>query len=180
MTVPNQIDPYGRAHLHPGRRTATLTGNRDYARSWIICTLERAWRKEGRKYLRLFFLDQATALAAGFRPCNRCQRALLQRFLSCWEQVHGAPARVADINAQLARERGQYNEVAPSSLPTGAMIDVLGQPALVIGGRMRAWSFDGYGAAAGLPASARLITPRSTVEVLRAGFAPGLHESANG
>ena len=115
MTKPNQIDPYGRAHLHPGRRTATLTGNRDYKDAWIICTMDRAWRKEGRQYLRLFFLDGATALAAGFRPCNRCQGALRKQFSAQWGGINGGSPKVADIDSRLSGERGRLHDATPST-----------------------------------------------------------------
>lgn len=180
MTKPNQIDPYGRAHLHPGRRTATLTGNRDHKDAWIICTMDRAWRKEGRQYLRLFFLDGATALAAGFRPCNRCQGALRKQFSAQWGAINGGSPKVADIDTRLSGERGRLHDAIPSTLPTGAMIDVDGKPWLVVGARMHPWSFDGYGAPMSLAASARLITPPSTVAVIAAGFAPVLHSSVAG
>lgn len=177
MTQANQIDPYGRAHLHPGRRTGTLTGNRDFGKAWILCAMDRAWRVEGRKYRRLFFLDGATALAAGFRPCNRCLRAQRIRFSDCWRESHGTAANVAGIDARLAGERGGLREVIVSTLPTGAMIDVDGTPWLVVGTRMHPWGFDGYGAPSPLSASARLISPPSTVAVIAAGFVPDLHAS---
>lgn len=177
MNKENQVDPYGRAHLHPGCRTATLTGNRDYAKAWIICSMDRSWRKEGRRYLRLFFLDGASALAAGFRPCNRCQRSLRCEFAMRWSEANGKDMKTADIDAQLARERGRLHEAIPSALPSGAMIDVDGKPWLVVGEQMYPWSFDGYGPPAPLAASARLITPPSTVAVIDAGFAPELHSS---
>lgn len=177
MTQANQIDPYGRAHLHPSRRTATLTGNREHGKAWIICSMDRIWRKEGRQYLRLFFLDDATALAAGFRPCNRCLGSERREFTTHWSEVHGGAAKTSDIDARLARERGQLSEVTPSALPSSAMIDVDGKPWLVVGNHMYPWSFDGYGEQAALPATARLITPPGTVAVLSAGFTPDLHAS---
>ena len=177
MKQANQVDPYGRAHLHPGRRTATLTGNRDYGNSWIICSLDRKWRKEGRQYLRLFFLDSATALAAGFRPCNRCQRTLRLEFSSRWGSVNGGSTKTADADAQLARERGRLTDVTPSSLPSGAMIDVGSRPWVVVDKLMYPWSFDGYGTPCALPDHARLITPPSTVRVIEAGFPADRHSS---
>lgn len=176
MTKPNQIDPYGRAHLHPGRRTAILTGNRDSGKAWIICSMDRAWRVEGRQYLRLFFLDGATALAAGFRPCNRCMGAERKAFAAHWSDALGA-AKLSEIDAWLAAERGQLPDVIPSTLPDGAMIDVAGKPWLVRGHQMYPWSFDGYGEPATLPPMARLITPSGTVAAIRAGFRPDVHAS---
>src|SRR5262249_51513118 len=88
----NRVDPFGAIIAHPAY--GTLLGNRGclhdnqerllrqyQGRRWIICVLDFKGRKRrpmppGR-YTSLFFLDEATALAAGHRPCAECQR---QRF----------------------------------------------------------------------------------------------------
>src|SRR5207237_6087106 len=55
---------------------------------WIVCVLEFRGRKRtvmtpGR-YTELFFLDEATALAAGHRPCAECRRARFRAFQTAW------------------------------------------------------------------------------------------------
>ena len=39
-----------------------------------------------RSWTELFFLDEATALAAGHRPCFYCRRDDANRFRAAWEQ----------------------------------------------------------------------------------------------
>ena len=38
------------------------------------------------RYTELFFLDEATALAAGHRPCFECRRADAERFAELWSE----------------------------------------------------------------------------------------------
>src|SRR5438270_7491040 len=57
-------------------------------RRWIICLLRykgkhRELMQPGR-WTELFFLDEATALAAGHRSCADCQRARYEEFRSLW------------------------------------------------------------------------------------------------
>ena len=54
----------------------------------------------------LFFLDEATALAAGHRPCFFCRRDDANRFRAAWEQGNGVAGILArDIDVVLHRER---------------------------------------------------------------------------
>src|SRR5262245_4829985 len=75
-------------------------------------------RKRGRKrrvmtpgrYTELFFLDEATALAAGYRPCAECRHARFLAFCNAWGQAHtdgGTPARptAQEIDDLLHAER---------------------------------------------------------------------------
>jgi hypothetical protein len=65
-------------------------------------------------------------------------------------------------------------------LPDGAMVLREGQPALVSGGALLPWSFDGYGppeSESGMT-SLTLLTPPSIVAVLAAGYLPYVHPSA--
>jgi hypothetical protein len=69
-----------------------------------------------------------------------------------------------------------------AALPSGTMVEVDGRPCLVRDGGLRPWSFGGYGLAWRLPARTRVrvLTPASIVRSMRAGFAPEVHESAEG
>ena len=63
--------------FHAADRTI---GTRRWAtRQWIACVLEFKDRHrevmQPNRYTELFFLDEATALAAGHRPCFECRRA---------------------------------------------------------------------------------------------------------
>lgn len=175
----NQIDPYGEGQQINGHRGAMFTGNRDYGDSWIICDMDPKWAKEERKYERLFFLDEATALAAGFRPCNRCRRKALELFRETWMSAVDSEHRTAQIDRQLREEGTVRRSSPPADVPAGAMIRFDGEAYLVVAGGMCRWSFDGYGPIQDLPARrVEVITPGSTVAVLAAGYSPQLHPSA--
>ena len=67
---------------------------RRYAgRRWIACRLRfRGWHRTpllapGR-FTELFFLDEATAFAAGHRPCALCRRGDYDRFTAIWRELH--------------------------------------------------------------------------------------------
>src|SRR5437868_5113299 len=57
--------------------TKTLLKKRWSSPAWITCLCEfRGWRRPvmgGRSWTELFFLDEATAFAAGHRPCFFCR-----------------------------------------------------------------------------------------------------------
>lgn len=59
-----------RGCLHDGRGNIVSNSKRD---AWVTCLLEFKERKRALmqpgQYTELFFLDEATALAAGLRPC---------------------------------------------------------------------------------------------------------------
>ena len=86
---------------------------------WIVCVLEFRGRK--RKvmtpghYTELFFLDEATALAAGHRPCAECRRERFDAFRSAWQNAHpqkgGLQPTASEIDNRLHVER-----VAPENL----------------------------------------------------------------
>jgi hypothetical protein len=67
-----------------------------------------------------------------------------------------------------------------ADLPDGAMIFQDGAPHLILEGLARPWSLRGYGAPAAPLDCAWLITPPSTVAVLKAGYRPRIHASAFG
>jgi hypothetical protein len=71
--------------------------------------------------------------------------------------------------------------VAPiETLPDGCFIRLGDQPFLVHGRHLLPWTFDGYGSPQRRPqdASATVLTPRSLVAALIAGYRPLLHPSA--
>src|SRR5579884_3965447 len=93
MPRQNRVTPFGEIITTSER--GTFMGNRGVlhdaegrigrawqVKRWLVCVLEFRGRHRmvmtpGR-YTELFFLDEATALAAGHRPCFECRR---QRFL---------------------------------------------------------------------------------------------------
>ena len=176
--IPNHVDPYGERSLSMGRRTATLTGNADFG-PHISCTLEVQSFSADRKYLRLFFLDEANALAFGHRPCGTCSKAELKAFKAAWKQGTGLPATVGAIDTKLKAERGKLHKADAKGLPSGTMIDIQGEAYLVTGTKIKQWTWGGYGMAEPIPnGSADVITPPSVVATLAAGYTVRLHESA--
>jgi hypothetical protein len=180
-----------RGCLHgPDRRLGTT---RWRSKAWICCTLD--WKGLRRdpmtpgRWTALFFLDEATALASGHRPCAYCRRADFNAFAEAWQRAHGssAPPRAGDIDARLhaerlvSRTRRQQTRPAPlGGIPDGAMVRHRGPPGLVMGAQILPWSFAGYGAAIAVhpSTSVELLTPPATVSTLAEGFRPLLHPSA--
>ena len=134
MPLQNRVTPTGDIVATPHR--GLFTGNRGIihdpatktltrrwaSQAWLTCVCEfRGRRREvmgGRSWTELFFLDEATALAAGHRPCFYCRRDDADRFRSCWEQGNGVAGSLArDIDAVLHRERLDARQQAAPSLP---------------------------------------------------------------
>jgi hypothetical protein len=202
MPLQNRVTPTGDiiATAHRGMFTgnrgiihdpATKTLTRRWAsQAWLTCVCEfRGRRREvmgGRSWTELFFLDEATALAAGHRPCFFCRRDDANRFRAAWEAGNGAAEVLArDIDAVLHRERlagGKKRlhalSVPPEELPDGAMVQEGAESFLILQGQARAWSPAGYHKAESKIKDAMLLTPPSTLRALSAGYRPVLHGSA--
>jgi hypothetical protein len=187
----NRVDPFGELVSTPER--GTLFGNRGVLhdddgriirrhqlKRWIYCRLEyKGWRRQlmqpGR-YTELFFLDEATALAAGHRPCAECMRERFNEFRTAWGD---AGVRAPEIDEALHAERltpthGQATHRAfLSELPDGVVVEIDGAPFLWRGNALLRWSFAGYGATrAAVREEVAVLTPPSTVKVIAAGFEP--------
>lgn len=200
MPLQNRIDPEGvichspargtlmgnRGCLHDGNQTITSNSKRD---AWVTCLLDFKGRKrplmKPGQYTELFFLDEATALAAGHRPCAECRRERYKAFLAAWPEP---AAKAGDVDATLKRERANENRKVVSAdqlatLPDGVIVKHLGNGAfyLLHGGEANPWSFSGYGPRESLQTLTgdfRLLTPASTVAALRSGYRPDIHPSA--
>jgi len=171
-------------------QTRTLLKRRWASRTWLICTLD--WRDVRRSVMgtrswtELFFLDEATGLAAGHRPCFRCRRIAAQAFQKSFPtDGKTAMPKAHDIDATLHAERlagGRKRLHALTSpaadLPDGAMLLQDDVPQLIVGSLARPWSLRGYGIPVTPLDYAQLITPPSIVAVLRAGYRPQIHASA--
>jgi hypothetical protein len=137
-------------------------------------------------WTELFFLDEATALAAGHRPCFLCRRAAAQAFQAGFPpNAPGITPKAHDIDRVLhterldARHKRLHDLISPpADLPDGAMILQRGAPYLILQGQAHPWSPGGYGAPAAVLGGGRLITPLSTVAALKAGYRPLIHASA--
>jgi hypothetical protein len=170
--------------------TKTLLNRRWSSKAWITCVCEFRGRRRDvmatRSWTELFFLDEATALAAGHRPCFYCRRDDANAFRAAWERGNGmgdmrAPEMDAALHAERLDGKAKRLHALPmpiDALPDGAMVQAGGESFLIAKGRPRRWSFDGYRDAQQAVANAMLITPPSTLRALAAGYAPVLHESA--
>jgi hypothetical protein len=159
-------------------------------RAWAICVLLFKGRRRElwapNRLTELFFLDEATGLAAGHRPCGECRYRDYQAFKRAWALVFGdGVPLVGEIDARLHADRllrpgVRRSYTAPlSDLPDGAMVSVDGAPWLVWGGELLAWTPGGYGPRVSFVAGpVTVITPRATVAVLAAGYRPVIHPSA--
>jgi hypothetical protein len=190
----NRVDPFGEIVATPHR--GTLMGNRGVihagdgtivragqVKRWSACRLEFKDRHreilQPRRWTELFFLDEATAIAAGHRPCAECRRADYRRWQAAWEAAGLGATNADSMDAVLHADRTGPRASAPlSSLPPGAMVLARGRPWLVDGGELAEWSFGGYGerrrAGRG---PVEVLTPASAVAVLAEGYEPQLHQS---
>lgn len=211
MPLQNRVRPDGQIEAVAARGTMmgirggcfhradkTLKDRRWASRNWICCVLSFKGRRRqvfspGR-LTELFFLDEATALAAGHRPCFECRRADADRFAELWTRTHGgeerarAPAMDEVLHAErVDRNRRKVTFVARrANIPSGAFVRYAqdgahARPYLVIGDRLLAWEPVGYTALvspAVITEEVEVLTPASIVAVLSAGYRPMLHPSA--
>jgi hypothetical protein len=206
MPLQNRVTPLG--ELIADRARGHVYGNRGClhdelghirrrynGKRWIACRLEfRGWKRgpllQPGKFTELFFLDEATAFAAGHRPCALCRREDYHRFCGIWTELHPDQAGADAIDAQLHSERvdigtrGQRHSRAPfDELPDGAFVLERGLPFLVLGAELLRWTPSGYTERRIRPSRGTgvVITPPSLVAVLRCGWegvVPFLHPSA--
>lgn len=206
MPLQNRVDPFGRIHAVAAR--GAFMGNRGGCfhrddqtlkprhwanRQWITCRLSFKGRKrklmQPGLYTELFFMDEATALAAGHRPCYECRREDAKAFRDALmaRGVYSAPPLAPQLNDDIAGEiqarlqgKATSPEVSPADLPDGAMFELGGQAYLKLGPQFHLWSFDGYGPPEPLTGQQiRCLTPTVTLEALRGGYQPDLHPSVS-
>ncbi len=117
MGLPNRVTPLGELIAAPER--GLVYGNRGClhdesgrirrrynGKRWIACRLEfRGWRRspllQPGRFTELFFLDEATAFAAGHRPCALCRREDYVRFLAICRSPFRPGRRGFDRRAHL-------------------------------------------------------------------------------
>jgi hypothetical protein len=147
------------------------------------------------KYTELFFLDEATALAAGHRPCATCRRDAYEKFKAYWLAANPDLAARTDgsmesidkvLHAERIDSAGRKTTWSASlgDVPDGAVVvrDGTREPLLVLDGAVHSWTPAGYGPRRSLPANTavQVLTPPSVVKVLARGYRPALHGSASG
>jgi hypothetical protein len=202
MPLQNRVTPFGEIVAIPQRglfignrgiihdpATKTLLRRRWTSKAWIVCRCDyKAIRRDvmaRRSWTELFFLDEATALAAGHRPCFLCRRAAAETFRAAWMKGNGgARPAASDMDAILHGERLQRGakRIHPlpspmADLPDGAMIAANDTTFAVAAGRPYHWSVEGYRSIEIPPSIDGLITPPSTLAALSAGYRPALHPS---
>ena len=200
MPLQNRVSPFGQLFADPAR--GLLMGNRGgrlhdaarklgtrrwTSRQWICCKLDFNDRHRavwGDSYSELFFLDEATALAAGHRPCFECRRQDAERFAALFSGTKRR-ARAAAMDAVLHAERlngkaKRTHRRALDDLPDGAMIARGGDAFAVRGKRLLRWTPAGYRGAQQRPRRIEtdVLTPPSILAVLEAGYSPLWHRSA--
>jgi hypothetical protein len=196
----NRVDPQGNI-IKTSARGAWL-GNRGQLhgdtktilrpfklKAWLICVLEFKDRHRQvmapNLYTELFFLDEATACAAGHRPCFECRRDDANRFKAAW--LKGNPeygfdnkVLIGKIDEIIHQERIDKNgskitfEAAVEDLPDGVFIQIDGEPYLVANKMIRHWTPFGYEQGVPLQVSTKVmvLTPKSVVNAFRSGYRP--------
>ncbi len=203
MPLQNRVDPFALIHAVPDR--GTLMGNRGgcfhtkgqtlksthwKTRQWITCELQhKDWHREmmqPRLYTELFFLDEATSLAAGHRPCYLCRNAAAKRFRAALVRsgTFGPRPRASEISDAIAGEiqavlnlKAARQPVETSTLPDGAMFTTGAAAYLKWQGFAHLWQFSGYGAPTDMPDYAVRLTPTATCAALTHGYRPAIHPS---
>jgi hypothetical protein len=195
----NRVTPLGELIADPAR--GLVYGNRgclhdDHGtikrrfatRRWIACRLEfKGWHRSALmqpgRFTELFFLDEATAFAAGHRPCALCRRDDYNRFLASADAVGADEIDERLHEERLDRQSRRFHGARVDELPDGAFVVRDGVPWLVLGGALLRWTPGGYtkrAAANGAP-EVEAITPPTLIGVLRAGWngaVPLIHPSA--
>ena len=201
MPLQNRVNPEGEILFSPAR--GTFMGNRGCLHNdagqivssskrdaWVTCLLEFQSRTrkvmDSGKYTELFFLDEATALAAGHRPCATCRRDRYEAFMAAWGAGNRSGAKVlaGEVDKQMKQDRATRTEVAEiNGLPEGVIVKQkgVGTCFLIRDSKLYPWSFEGYGVAQAITSTKGpfiILTPASTVSAVRQGYSPEIHLSA--
>ncbi len=190
----NRVTPFGEIVAEPER--GTMMGNRGIlhdssgvilrtwqVKRWLICVLEFRGRHRTvmapNRYTELFFLDEATALSAGHRPCAECRRGRFLAFRNAWAAGNLPAADPSKLRASVMDERLHAERIGPKrtkrtfranidDLPDGVFISMDGDQTvacLISGNELLAWTPTGYRERRARPAAGEvsILTPESTV-----------------
>jgi hypothetical protein len=201
MPFQNRVTPLGELVATPER--GLVYGNRGclhdrhgrirrqwQVKRWISCRLEfRGRHRAGGpmppgRYTGLFFLDEATALAAGHRPCAECRNEDYRSFLG----LTGATG-ADELDRRLHAERlgeavagRRLHERQAQELPDGAFVLLDGAPYLVLGNAALQGTPGGYVERRRRPRGRiDVLTPPTSLSVLGSGWmghVPLLHPSS--
>ncbi len=208
MPLQNRVNPFGdivsvsargtcmgnRGIIHYAG-TRTLLTRRWQHQAWICCVLSFKGYQHPimgpSAYTELFFLDEATALAAGHRPCAYCRRSDFNAFKQAWIKASRRnaekPLYAPEIDRTLHRERVNRKReklthlARVEDLPDGVMVVHSGRAVLILGDSVLPWTPSGYREGLPRPSGVKLsvLTPHSTVLAIAAGYVPTVHASAS-
>jgi hypothetical protein len=201
MPRQNRVTPFGEILATPER--GSFFGNRGVlhdsegrirrpwqVKRWLLCLLEFKGRRRQimtpGQYTELFFLDEATGLAAGHRPCAECRRDRYLAFRNAWPSGSlTATALDNQLHAERLNPDGSKRrfEANLDDLPDGVFLtwrEPVERAYLLWKGCLLAWSAGSYRDRLPRPKGGRVavLTPKATVEVVRAGYVPEVHISA--
>lgn len=207
MPLQNRVTPFGNIINSTSRgmwmgNRGVLHKNKQIVRpykllNWVTCVLEyhgirRNVMSEGR-YTELFFLDEATALAAGHRPCAECRRKDYTLFKELWLRANKQHYELPDHTMKSIDRVNHLERVGPlgekimfseqpGALPNGTLVLLPGSetPYLYINNKLLEWTEHGYTTITDAPAATvvQVLTPKSFVRVLALGYSPQVHPSA--
>jgi hypothetical protein len=196
----NRVNPYG--EIIETKARGSWMGNRGLLhnaeqhiirsyklRAWITCLLQFKGRHREimtpNRYTELFFFDEATAFAAGHRPCCECRREDFNRFKAFWikgnsEYNFSAKTSIDEIDKIIHHERMNSDgskkiyTANAGSLPDGTFISIGKSPYLVVNRHMYLWTPAGYVKKQNLPVNHEVdvLTPKSIVNAFHAGYVP--------
>jgi hypothetical protein len=215
MPLQNRVTPFGeiiatsarglfmgnRGRLHDQNRT--LRRQFTSEQRWLICKTifkdrHRAPMTPG-QYTELFFLDEATALAAGHRPCAECRHADYVRFKEFWKATNrGSGGRqpggsvsigAEQIDSKLQQERRNADgtkrlfQTRCDDLPDGVFVSLATGPDAYLVWREKIfhWTPAGYDTCHPIPrrTDVQVLTPPSTLRVIAAGYEPIVHPTVS-
>jgi hypothetical protein len=205
MPLQNRVTPFSTIVAVSDR--GAFTGNRGVIHNeqkqivkhhavkyWITCVLHYKGKRRQlmtpNRWTELFFLDEATAFAAGHRPCGFCRHAHFKRFKQLWLQANGKKygltgnVKMEVIDNIIHRERLTENNLQRtfaavlSTLPGGVFVTLTndGHAYLWYNQQLYQWSFSGYKKIISFNAhqTVKVLTPVSYVEVMRFGYEVGV------
>jgi hypothetical protein len=208
MPLQNRISPFSMITATPergawtGNRGVIHNANKEIVRNhavkyWITCVLE--YKNFQRKVMtpnrwtELFFLDEATAFAAGHRPCGFCRNADFKRFKKLWLLANGEQYGLAEnvkmdvidqlIHLERLDKKGNQKTFKAnlSTLPDGTFVSLndSAEAYLWVQQNLYKWSFSGYTKVLEFERNqaVNVLTPFGYVEVFRAGYLPQIHVS---
>lgn len=196
----NRVNPFGavietkargawmgnRGRIHNAKKQIV---SRFKLHAWLICKLSFKERKRQimapNSYTELFFLDEATALAAGHRPCFECRREDFNRFKKLWIQANPEYGFSVEISIQkidriLHAERINKDGTKKTfrenlnKLPDGTFISFEENAFLLFKKHLYLWTPYGYKnqTSPTIKGTVNVLTPPSIVNTFRAGYLP--------